>query len=97
LPCTFFAGSEIWHPDCSFAAAQNGELDTHSVSHKSPFSGKLKHLIVSFLSKPVIVFESQMSLEGIKVGPKDYNYKRGLQAIIPFSLRIDYSCTCLSS
>lgn len=26
----FLQGSEIWHPDCSFAAAQNGELETDS-------------------------------------------------------------------
>lgn len=35
--CTFFVGSEIWHPDCSFAAAQNGELDTHSAAPRDGY------------------------------------------------------------
>lgn len=35
-----FTGSEIWHPDCSFAAAQNGELETDSVSYLSKLNRK---------------------------------------------------------
>ena len=35
-----FTGSEIWHPDCSFAAAQNGELETDSVSYLSKLNHK---------------------------------------------------------
>ena len=33
-----FAGSEIWHPDCSWAAAQNGEMEVRPVSVATPFS-----------------------------------------------------------
>lgn len=33
----FLQGSEIWHPDCSFAAAQNGELDTHSAAPRDGY------------------------------------------------------------
>lgn len=36
----FLQGSEIWHPDCSFAAAQNGELETDSVSYLSKLNHK---------------------------------------------------------
>ena len=28
----FFVGSEIWHPDCSMAAALNGEMNGYPVS-----------------------------------------------------------------
>ena len=34
----FFTGSEIWHPDCSMEAAQNGEMEVRPVSVVNPFS-----------------------------------------------------------
>lgn len=33
----FLQGSEIWHPDCSMAAAQNGELDHYSASPRDGY------------------------------------------------------------